>query len=496
MHLPKHTPQQHDVRSCVNALNSIAHTLSSLDDDSCEVLIPVVDLLKQSLALRRVAMRSTELLKGLPLELLQMVAQHVRPDDALAFALVCKRTRTAVFTRFTDRAYPTRLLIRLQHDPNWSHRVNRCRNLKRLQCDPKSNLFSMSRLQWAVAAGMPTEGFQAEMLFSQAAALGNLEMLLWLHGIGYAMNHWACENAAKAGNLEVLLWLRSIGCPGTHDSSTCYSAAGSGHLLVLQWAIQNGCPWDVHGWETRMAAQYGHVHVLDWAGANGCVWGSWTCPGAAKSGHLAALQLARSYGCPWDGTPYQAAKAGHLEIVIWAHAHGAHIITNVNTGAEVDCSDGYVSGACQGGHIAILEWALAQGLDVTHVGSTEAAARGCHLRTLQWLVAHGGELEESVAASAASADPRECEDADILLVLEWLITNGCPWDEETCMAAAGNANLKVLIVLHWARARGCPWNEQDMRTYLTARCTADAPEFRRWLARELGELEPDAPPHV
>jgi hypothetical protein len=41
-------------------------------------------------------------------------------------------------------------------------------------------------------------------------------------------------------------------------------------------------------------------------------------------------------------------------------------------------------------------------------------------------------------------------------VLKWARENGCPWDEETCSAAAEGGHLEVL---KWARENGCPWTE-------------------------------------
>jgi hypothetical protein len=42
-------------------------------------------------------------------------------------------------------------------------------------------------------------------------------------------------------------------------------------------------------------------------------------------------------------------------------------------------------------------------------------------------------------------------------VLQWARTNGCPWDERTCLRAAEGGHLEVL---QWARANGCLWDEQ------------------------------------
>jgi hypothetical protein len=44
--------------------------------------------------------------------------------------------------------------------------------------------------------------------------------------------------------------------------------------------------------------------------------------------------------------------------------------------------------------------------------------------------------------------------------MQWARANGYPWDEGTCLAAAGYGQLEVL---QWARANGCPWDEHTCR---------------------------------
>ena len=43
-----------------------------------------------------------------------------------------------------------------------------------------------------------------------------------------------------------------------------------------------------------------------------------------------------------------------------------------------------------------------------------------------------------------------------LELLQWVHTNGCPWDERTCSMAVCDGHLEVL---KWARANGFPWNK-------------------------------------
>jgi hypothetical protein len=42
-------------------------------------------------------------------------------------------------------------------------------------------------------------------------------------------------------------------------------------------------------------------------------------------------------------------------------------------------------------------------------------------------------------------------------MVQWLRDNGCPWDTNTCLAAARHGHLEVL---QWARSNGCPWDRR------------------------------------
>lgn len=47
------------------------------------------------------------------------------------------------------------------------------------------------------------------------------------------------------------------------------------------------------------AARAGHLEVLVWARENGCDWDASTCSAAAENGHLAVLNWVRENGCDW-----------------------------------------------------------------------------------------------------------------------------------------------------------------------------------------------------
>ena len=74
-------------------------------------------------------------------------------------------------------------------------------------------------------------------------------------------------------------------------------------------------------------------------------------------------------------------------------------------------------------------------------------AEGGHLEILRWAHENGCPWDEDTCAAAA-----RCED---LAVLQWLRENGCPWDAETCWSAVDMGDVEVL---RWARENGCPWD--------------------------------------
>lgn len=462
---------------CSAALDLLLTSVGSLNAAaSASLLVRVVEL-QAVLVQQQLPFFANALLMKLPFELLQLVTEQIREDDALAFALVSKRTSRSVLGRFSQRAFPASLRDKYARERPGQRPG---KNLKRLRCGPSSCLTSLSRLKWAVGAGMPLEGFPGHQLFSHAAKLGNMDFVRFLHNAGCEMNKWACEAAARGCHLELLAWLRVIECEGTRDASISYMGAGAGHLAVCQWARDNGCPWDTYAREARAAARGGHLHVLEWLGTHGCAWDSQVTWQAAKAGQLAAMQMAHSFGCPVDGmAAAAAARAGDVDALQWMLA------TVVVSGME----HFVVNGASSGGHVHVLEWALAHGFDVAHERYTESAASCCSLDTIEWLVAHDCPLSEDCVQYAIEAahvsSGHETSTTSILEMLQWLVDHGGELQEAACASAAYSANLQVL---QWLRAHGCPWSPGEMQSYLTTPCTRHTPELRRWLAEELGNL--------
>jgi hypothetical protein len=79
------------------------------------------------------------------------------------------------------------------------------------------------------------------------------------------------------------------------------------------------------------------------------------------------------------------------------------------------------------------------------------AARNGHLEVLQWLMTENCPWYAKACNVAAKYGH--------IKVLKWLRDNGCDWCPRTCSNAAENGHLEVLM---WARVNGCDWFENTI----------------------------------
>jgi hypothetical protein len=95
-------------------------------------------------------------------------------------------------------------------------------------------------------------------------------------------------------------------------------------LPALRWAVEEvGCPLD--GGACEAAARAGHLEALVWMAERGF-------PGGDR--HLDSVCVA-------------AARAGHLHVLRWAQARDEY---------RYDPTDAVATAAASGGHIAVLAW--------------------------------------------------------------------------------------------------------------------------------------------
>jgi len=98
----------------------------------------------------------------------------------------------------------------------------------------------------------------------------------------------------------------------------------------------------------------------------------------------------------------------------------------------------------QHGGLKVLEWVRSQGCPWNADMCATAAAKGGHLNVLRYLRAYGCEFEAQTATAAAQAGQ--------LKVLKWLRGEGCKFTADICVAAARGGHVPVL---HWVQGNGC-----------------------------------------
>ena len=94
------------------------------------------------------------------------------------------------------------------------------------------------------------------------------------------------------------------------------------------------------------------------------------------------------------------------------------------------------------------------------------------MEILKWLRSEGCPWNEKTCIYAARSGHLE--------MLKWLRSEGCPWDEVTCWSAAQGGHLEML---KWLRSEGCPWGwrtlhfaEKSIKEWVEA--TGDPEEFK------------------
>ena len=201
-----------------------------------------------------------------------------------------------------------------------------------------------------------------------------------------------------------------------HGTDMCYHAVHMGDLPLLQFAVRRGCPTFAVCTE---AANAGHLEILEWAHEHGwCPWDEGTCRGAACNGHLKCLTYAHEHGCPWDERTCEGAAAGgQLECLTYAREH------------RCPWNEGTCRGAACGGHLECLTYAHEHGCPWDE-GTCRGAAMGgpCYECT---------SCYECTCRGAADGGHVEC--------LTYAREHGCPWDEATCRGAASNHRLRHLV---------------------------------------------------
>jgi hypothetical protein len=109
-----------------------------------------------------------------------------------------------------------------------------------------------------------------------------------------------------------------------------------------------------------------------------------------------------------------------------------------------------VSYAARNGHLEVLQWLMTENCPWDAKACTIAAKYG-NLEVLQWLRTKNCQWDAKACAYAAQNGH--------LIVLQWLRANGCDWCPRTCSNAARSGHLEVL---QWARNNGCDWRYEHI----------------------------------
>ena len=100
--------------------------------------------------------------------------------------------------------------------------------------------------------------------------------------------------------------------------------------------------------------------------------------------------------------------------------------------------------AAKKGHVEVLQWARSQGCPWNEWTCIRAIG-GNQFEILKWAHARGCPWDISTCAVAASVGN--------LQILKWLKEHGCPWDENTTIMASKYGHFEIL---KWAYKNGCP----------------------------------------
>ena len=114
---------------------------------------------------------------------------------------------------------------------------------------------------------------------------------------GKEAQYYFCSEAARLGNLELLRWLREEK-KFDWDNMTINEAAHHGHLHIVRHCVEQKCP--ITKLACAFAAKNGHLDILKYLHEKNAPWDSWTCAFARENNHLECLLYALDNRCPND----------------------------------------------------------------------------------------------------------------------------------------------------------------------------------------------------
>ncbi len=311
-------------------------------------------------------------------------------------------------------------------------------------------------LDWATSV-IQQKGPHLLEIAKAAAMNGHLPILKWAHSRGSFGTVKLCTWAAQGGHLDCLQWAHETGYP-LEDR---FHAAKDMSLEVLQWLLQQGCQWN--GCVYIEAASAGKLDIIKWAHREGMPWppSRWRdeeVPGSTLSAERWA-QDPTGLRFPKGKFLKAAAINGHLHILEWAHQNGwAAMMAELHHEPMFGQYWRIHMEAGWGTHIPVLQWALDHGFS-RDSGPCERAAGKLDLKLLKWLRANYYPLSKVTFEKAVGSHDRSRSPLR-MHILRWLKSNRCPWGKEATGTAAriidDARNPKNTEPLKWLIQNGCP----------------------------------------
>jgi len=322
-------------------------------------------------------------LTDLPLDLLYMIARHVKRDDKVWLASTCRLFRH-VF-------YDSKHLL----EPDGT-----------LYNRPWSFIHSASRMAFILT--QTTKQINDHVLLraiDNAAERGDIKTMALVldkcRDTSYIKsNYKPYALAAENGDVDMIMWLRARGFHGFHTVQSI--ATKHSHLHVLDYLLsieRVSCGVLVY------AAKLGHIDVLQWCKRNGVGDKSWGLNEAAVCGRTDAFRWLLENGwTPDDDTLNKAAEGGNVEILALTFTLRPIMTKTLCTIAATE------------GHTSVMQWAVSHSCPWDEQKCQRLAIAFGRLDTLQFILSVATILLSDICDYATSHSQWH--------ILEWLLDNG------------------------------------------------------------------------
>lgn len=255
------------------------------------------------------------------------------------------------------------------------------------------------------------------------------------------------RNAIYAGSLKIAQFLVSHDYLLEVGTGSLSIAACDCDLEMVQWLQTLPQAKDSTGWIDE-AAGAGKLDIVQWAHENikddVCTVNA--MDEAASQGHLHVVQWLhqnRTEGCTTRAMD-DAAGTGHLDIIQWLHEHRTE-----------GCTTAAMDIAARNGDFDVLLWLHEHRSEGCSTEAMDSAAALGRLEMVQWLHVNRTEGCTAAAMNKTASDGH-------LDIVQWLHENrseGCTTDAMD--DAARDGQLHVVQWLHENRAEGCTTYAMD-----------------------------------